>query len=152
MYANNLIPTITKPTRPKTRTLIDNIFTNNHQDNQKQEKGIIYADLSDHLPIYNISKNINIADNTDCFVWKRKKDRASVQAFINTVIGYNWSELLSATDAQIAYDLFHNKLIECYENHLPVKMSKLNKYKARLPWLNDTLKASIKQKKKCSVY
>ena len=81
MYANNLIPTITKPTRPKTRTLIDNIFTNNYQDYQKQERGIIYADLSDHLPIYNISKNINIANNTDCFVWKRKKDRASVQAF-----------------------------------------------------------------------
>ena len=55
MYSNNLIPTITKPTRPKTRTLIDNIFTNNYQDNQKQERGIIYADLSDHFPIYNIS-------------------------------------------------------------------------------------------------
>ena len=81
MYANNLIHSITKPTRPKTRTLIDNIFSNNYQDYQKQERGIIYADLSDHLPIYNISKNINIADNTDCFVWKRKKDRASVQAF-----------------------------------------------------------------------
>ena len=146
MYANNLIPTITKPTRPKTRTLIDNIFTNNYQDNQKQERGIIYADLSDHLPIYNISKNINIADNTDCFVWKRKKDRASVQAFINTFSSYDWSELLSVTDGQIAYDLFHNKLIEGYENHLPMKMIKLNKYKARLPWLNDTLKEAIKQK------
>ena len=56
MYSNNLIPTITKPTRPKTRTLIDNIFTNNYQDNQKQERGIIYADLSDHFPIYNINK------------------------------------------------------------------------------------------------
>ena len=142
MCANNLIPTIIKPTRPKTRTLIDNIFTNNYQDNQKQERGIIYADLSDHLPIYNISKNINIADNTDCFVWKRKKDRASVQAFSS----YDWSELLSVTDGQMAYDLFHNKLIECYENHLPMKMIKLNKYKARLPWLNDTLKEAIKQK------
>ena len=30
MYANNLISTITKPTRHKTRTLIDNIFTNNY--------------------------------------------------------------------------------------------------------------------------
>ena len=146
MYANNLIPTITKPTRPKTRTLIDNIFTNNYQDNQKQERGIIYADLSDHLPIYNISKNINIAYNTDCFVWKRKKDRALVQAFINTFSSYDWSELLSVTDGQIAYDLFHNKLIECYENHLPMKMIKLNKYKARLPWLNDTLKEAIKHK------
>ena len=76
MYGNNLIPTITKSTRPKTRTLIDNIFTNKYQDNQKQERGIIHADLSDHLPIYNISKNINIADNTDCFIWKKKKGQS----------------------------------------------------------------------------
>ena len=27
-----------------------------------------------------------------------------------------------------------------------MKMIKLNKYKARLPWLNDTLKAAIKHK------
>ena len=86
MYSNNLIPTITKPTRPKTRTLIDNIFTNNYQDNQKQERGIIYADLPDHFPIYNISKNVNVADNSECFNWERKKDRTSVQAFINTFL------------------------------------------------------------------
>ena len=36
-YANNLIPTITKPIIPKTGTLIDNIFSNSYQDNQKQE-------------------------------------------------------------------------------------------------------------------
>ena len=146
MYSNNLIPTITKPTRPKTRTLIDNIFTNNYQDNQKQERGIIYADLSDHFPIYNISKNINVTDNSECFIWKRKKDRTSVQAFINTFCSYNWSELHNQTNAQTAYDMFHNKLTECYDSHLPMKMIKLNKYKARLPWLSETLKAAIKHK------
>ena len=36
-YANNLIPTITKPIIPKTGTLNDNIFSNSYQDNQKQE-------------------------------------------------------------------------------------------------------------------
>ena len=52
-YANILIPSITKPI---IMTLIENIFSNNHKDNQKQERGITYADLSDHIPIYNISK------------------------------------------------------------------------------------------------
>ena len=73
MYSNNLIPTATKPTRPKTKTLIDNIVTNNYQDNQKQERGMIYADLSDRFPIFNISKNINVTDNSECFIWKRKR-------------------------------------------------------------------------------
>ena len=65
---------------------------------------------------------------------------------IITFSSYNWSELLSPTDAQIAHDLFHNNLIEYYGNHFPKKMIKWNKYKARLPWLNDTLKAVIKHK------
>ena len=36
-YANNWIPALTKQIRNKTRTLIDNIFSNNYQDNQNQE-------------------------------------------------------------------------------------------------------------------
>ena len=36
-YANNSIPALTKQIRNKTRTLIDNIFSNNYQDNQNQE-------------------------------------------------------------------------------------------------------------------
>ena len=81
----------------------------------------------DRLPIYNISKNINIAENTDGFGWNREKDRPSVHAFINTFNSHNWSELLSATDAQIADDLIHNKLRECYEKHLPMEMIRLIK-------------------------
>ena len=42
--------------------------------------------------------------------------------------------------------MFHNKLTECYDNRLPMKMIKLNKYKARLPWLSETLKAARKHK------
>ena len=56
MYANNIIPTIIKLTTHKTRTIIDNILTNNCQGNQKQEGCITYADLSNHKPIYKTSK------------------------------------------------------------------------------------------------
>ena len=56
LYASNLIPSIIKPARCKTWRLINNTFTNNYQDNQTQWRGIIFADLSDYLPIYNITK------------------------------------------------------------------------------------------------
>ena len=87
-YANDLIPFITMPIRPKTRTLIDNIFSNNYKDNQKQDRGIIYADLSDHFPIYNISKNINKA----VILSDIEKKRRSMLAFINIFGSYDWSE------------------------------------------------------------
>ena len=85
-YANNLIPTFTKPIRNKTRTLIDNIFSNNYQDNQNQEP--TNADLSDHFPIYNISKIINKAGVLSGI----EKKRTSVLAFINIFGIYDWSE------------------------------------------------------------
>ena len=37
-------------------------------------------------------------------------------------------------------------LTECYENNLPMKLIELNKYKAQLPGLSETLKAAIKHK------
>ena len=73
------------PIRPKTRTLIDNIFSNNYKDNQKQDRGIIYADLSDHFPIYNISKNINKA----VILSDIEKKRRSMLAFINIFGSYD---------------------------------------------------------------
>ena len=52
MSSNGLYPLISKPTRisGSTATLIDNIFTNNLEFNMVS--GILYADLSDHLPVF----------------------------------------------------------------------------------------------------
>ena len=52
MFSSSLIPTIKKPTRitNTTATLIDNIFTNT--ENNIQTNGILFNDISDHLPIF----------------------------------------------------------------------------------------------------
>lgn len=56
MSSNGLYPLISKPTRitGSTATLIDNIFTNNLEFNMVS--GILYADLSDHLPVFQITQ------------------------------------------------------------------------------------------------
>ena len=109
-YANDLIPFIIMPIRPKTRTLIDNIFSNNYKENQKQDRGIIYADLSDHFPIYNISKNINKAVILSDI--EKKEDPCWLLLIFLAVM----TDLKNPneTDAQTAYDCFHIKLTECY--------------------------------------
>ena len=55
MTSNTLYPLISKPTRitSSSATLIDNIFTNNLEYNMVS--GIFYADLSDHLPVFQIT-------------------------------------------------------------------------------------------------
>ena len=68
MYSNAFLPQITKPTRiiPTSATLIDNIYSNNILGENTQMQGIIYTDISDHLPIFLLTKlnNNNTKDDT----------------------------------------------------------------------------------------
>ena len=54
LYSYSLTPLITKPTRitENTATLIDNIFTNNSLSGRRHLSGILYTDISDHLPVF----------------------------------------------------------------------------------------------------
>ena len=54
MFASAFYPTISRPTRvtQQTATLIDNIITNMHEYPVKS--GILYNDISDHFPVFNI--------------------------------------------------------------------------------------------------
>ena len=60
MTSSSLYPLISKPTciTSSTATLIDNIFTNNLEF--KTNSGILYADLSDHLPIFQIIRGVKL--------------------------------------------------------------------------------------------
>ena len=60
MYSYSFIPLITKPTRitAHTETLIDNVFTNNTSASRQQFPGILYNDISDHLPVFTFDKSI----------------------------------------------------------------------------------------------
>jgi endonuclease/exonuclease/phosphatase family metal-dependent hydrolase len=54
LFTSSYYPIITKPTRitADTATLIDNIFTNNIENYiDSSLNGIIFSDISDHLPI-----------------------------------------------------------------------------------------------------
>ena len=61
MTSNGLYPLISKPTRitSHSATLIDNIFTN--CIDSEIISGLLYTDISDHLPVFQItrSKRIN---------------------------------------------------------------------------------------------
>ena len=61
IFSNSLIPQITKPTRitPTTTTLIDSIYRNDILSEYNQLQGILYSDISDHLPIFIVTTMIN---------------------------------------------------------------------------------------------
>ena len=57
IYSNMFFPLITRLTRitSNTATLIDNIFTNN-TDNQFYS-GLLFTDISDHLPMFSVNQD-----------------------------------------------------------------------------------------------
>ena len=145
MYSNNLVPTITKPTRvtPGTATLIDNIFTNNFTESQSHHQGLIYNDLTDHFPIFHINFNIKLDPIPEKFIWKRQINPQSISNFVQACNNIDWTDITSNNCAQEAFRLFHSKLHTLYNKSFPLRKIKITNYKSRQPWLNPGLKKSI---------
>ena len=61
MFQHSFIPLINKPTRISTTTasVIDNIYSNDILGTNYQPYGIMYTDISDHLPIFVLTTQIN---------------------------------------------------------------------------------------------
>jgi len=62
LLSYSFFPTIVKPTRitDTSATLIDNIYTNAFDKIDKSQSGILYTDISDHLPVFIlVYSNIN---------------------------------------------------------------------------------------------
>ena len=57
MFSSSFIPLINKPTRVthNTATIIDNIFANKYENDNKFMTGILTTDISDHYPIFHIT-------------------------------------------------------------------------------------------------
>ena len=55
MFISSFFPLITKPTRITQHCFIDNIFTNDLDQVQSSSNGLIFADISDYLPMFRIA-------------------------------------------------------------------------------------------------
>lgn len=80
LFANNILPIITKPTRltDHTATLIDHIYTNSPLLNFTA--GILTVDISDHLPVFCIIKYHPPRNNSKIFL----------EITLNFIMSYFW--------------------------------------------------------------
>ena len=143
MYLFSLFPFITKPTRvtKSTVTLIDNIYSNHIHNNVS-----FNTDITDHLPIFTISKDFKIS-HKDRFHLIRNTNTDNIKTFNRKIQSLNWEEIINCNDCQIAYSQFHDLFIKYYDECFPLKKVKLN-YKSRKDWLTVGLKTAIKTKNK----
>ena len=87
MFTSFFFPLITKPTRitQHTSTLIDNIFTNDLDQVQSSSNGLIFTDISDHLPIFHIASVSLKKYKSNMKISQRKINNCNLLSFSNTV-------------------------------------------------------------------
>ena len=152
MFSNCLIPQITKPTRitPTTATLIDNIYSNDILGEYNQLQGILYSDISDHLPIFILTTLNN--DKQDCVtIETRKYTHHTIALFKSTIEATCWNDIYACKDPQISYTEFLKKISQVYNKSFPLNTKRVKKEKHKA-WITKGLRNSIKTKHKLYKY
>ena len=101
MTSNSLYTLISKPTRitSSTATLIDNIFTNNLELNMN--RGIFYTDLSDHLPVFQVTHLKMIVEPPRQKRFVRLINSTTMSAFRSKLEGVDWSSVYSINSVNL---------------------------------------------------
>jgi hypothetical protein len=91
LFTSSFFPLITKPTRitAHTATLIDNIYTSNTEKINNSMNGIIFTDISDHLPIVHVCNMNNYKETPKLpqnnVNYKRTFNDKNIKSFINAM-------------------------------------------------------------------
>ena len=95
LYAYNVFPVISKPTRVtrNTATLIDHMLTNNFDVSTNRKQGIVCSDISDHYAIFHISEYKKAAESEN-YIVNRDMRHQNVVKFSEDLKVIDW-EMLS---------------------------------------------------------
>ena len=104
------VPLITRPTRvtATTATLIDNILTNNVENINHSDQGILATDVTDHYPVFHIHRIPKDKEETEVYSIKRIYSMKNNQAFLESIAETDWSEIYSVTSTETAFNAFHD--------------------------------------------
>ena len=124
MFSNSFIQLINKPTRVthSTVTIIDNIFTNEYENDNKYMTGILTTDISDHYPIFHITLCHN----------KPKEENYQLMRLINGsnlekhngIQNPDWTQVNNYNSCQAAFTIFFRNHKNYFSRCLPSYKSK----------------------------
>ena len=144
MFTHTFCPTISKPTRITnySATLIDNIITNIHEYPIKS--GILYNDISDHFPVFNIYKLD--WQNTKKYksIFKRNTNLKNMTKLNTELKNANWARVYNELNPNTSYEIFIEILNSHIDECLPWK--KLKVKTETNEWLTKGILTSCKEK------
>lgn len=148
MLTHGFFPLINKPTRitSESVSLIDNIFTNIHD--QQSKSGIWIVDISDHLPVFTILPiKINNCDSKKQ-IRMRPFTLEKMDIFKNYLQFTDWSGFNDLCDVNSMYTAFINTVQNVYDKSFPIITKTLKATEIYKPWITKAIKNSI-NKKRC---
>ena len=152
LISNLFVPHITLPTRitPRSKTLIDNIFSNDPNFTQGVSGNFTFS-ISDHLPQFLLMPREDYRPPKKHFLYKRDLKNLNKEDIVSDVININWPEVLSPgkMDPNYSFEMFDKQITEIINKHAPLK--KLNKKDFKLqakPWITPGIIKSIKRRDK----
>ena len=142
LLSNGYLPYLSFPTRigPHSATLIDHIFMKSPNKNIDVTSGILYADITDHLPSF-ISLKVNNKMSSPQRPKVRLYGERQCNHFINEMNNFNWSLLYS--DSADWYHEFVSAVYNIFASSFPLVTVSKKRIKDKI-WLTKGLKQSCK--------
>ena len=158
-YFDNVIstgffPKITLPTRiqENSSTLIDQIWSNNLEENIKSKSGIIINDISDHKMIFTFIENTAYVEKHEKYIKVEHKNQSSVKNFVDELESMKIYDKLNQNineSPEDNYNRFAHLVNSAREKHLSTKIVKYNKRKHKKScWMTYGILESINNKNK----
>lgn len=110
-----------------------------------KQNGIIYYDISDHLPIFTIDpydKHLLHIPNKE-HTTRRKETKRNIESLKIDLSQKDWYDIYFERDLNSSYDKFINKLLFYYNKNVPLSRIKSNKKKNKRPWITQGILKSI---------
>ena len=148
--SNLLIPLIALPTKinKKNNTLIDNIFTN--QFNDDTISGNLTVNISDHLPSFIMSPRTNQNHLPKKHnIYTRDFKNFDRENFILDILGTNWNNTIIQDNADLSFNQLLDTLNVIIDKYMHLKKLSNKEYKRMdKPWITNGIVNSISRKNK----
>ena len=146
MYANNLQPTIDKPTRVikgQKPSLIDNIFTN--AIDKDIVTGNLLSKITDHMPNFILMRDFNL-DHKKMTKTVRLGKNVDIEQFKKDVNDIDLSPVLHLDSDEI-FDYYHRQFTHIMNKHYPeTTLSNQELSWRRKPWITKHMQNLIRTK------
>ena len=148
MYASFLLRYISTPSRvtPRSKTLIDNIFSNNIEDGSIS--GNIVTTISDHYAQFLLLQNLN-KNSINSEIYHQDFKKLSKNNLERDLFNTNWDAILEVNNGAVdkSFESFITTVNSIIGEHAPFKKISVKERKLRAkPWI--TKGTNLKQQQK----